>query len=172
MNGPFPRATLVLIHEVSPERVPPNATIDQMKKIRTKVLQLKNVPMPIEQYREHLRKRLSAKIAFAEALGPAKKQASGPTESKKALANFLKNVKEHVSTLQYPAFEEAAKKALEANQFAWNESFTEPLREKYEEVIQPETQEEFHKAIRLSKVQYVCSFDDEHADHGNEETAE
>jgi hypothetical protein len=172
MNGPFPRPTLVLIHEVSPERVPPNASVEQMKKIRAKVLELKNVPMPIEQYREHLRKRLSAKIAFEEALGPAKKQAKGPAESRKALASFLKNLKEHISTLQYAGFEESAKKSLEANQFAWNPTFIEPLREKYEEVIQPETQEEFHKAIRLSKIQYVCTFDDAHADHGSEEAAE
>lgn len=127
--------------------------------------------MPIEQYRDHLRKRLSAKIAFEEALVPAKKtKTTNPTEGKKVLDTFLKNVKEHISTLQFPAFETSAKKSLEANGFTWNAAFIDSLRERYENVIQPEPQEEFHKAIRLSQVQYVCTFDegDDHA-HDEEE---
>lgn len=172
MNGPFPRSTLTLLHEISPERIPPTANIDQMKKIRSKVVQLTGVPLPIEQYRDHLKKRLSAKIAFEEALIPAKKtKTTNPVESKKVLDTFLKNVKENISTLQFASFEESSKKALEANGYAWNGAFIDPLRERYEGVIQPETQEEFHKAIRLSQVQYVCSFD-EGDDHSGKDEGE
>lgn len=161
MNGPFPRASLSLLHEMSPEKLPPDLTLEQMKRIRTRTSDLKEMPLSIEQYRDHLRKRLSAKIAFIEGVAPSKK--TKPEEAKKALENFLKNIKEHLSTLQYPVFEEAAKKLLEANGSNWSEAFITALRERYENVIQPDTEEEFHRAIRVAKIQYVCAFDD--ADH-------
>lgn len=165
MSGPFPRATLTLIHEISPEKVPPTASADLMKKIRTKTTELKGVPFSIEQYRDHLRKRLSAKIAIEEALAVAKK--SKTKDSRRALDSLLKNLKEHISTLQYPAFETATKKAFEANAAVWNDFFIDPLRERYDSVIQPETEEEFHKSIRLAKIQYICVFDDS-ADHSHD----
>lgn len=169
MSGPFPRATLTLIHEISPEKTPPAASVDLMKKIRTKTNQLKGIPFPIEQYRDHLRKRLSAKIAMEEALAVAKKSKS--KDSRRALDSLLKNLKEHISTLQYPAFETAIKKSFEANAAVWNDFFIDPLRERYDTVIQPETEEEFHKSIRSAKIQYICVFDDG-ADHTHDTTQE
>ena len=161
MSGPYPRTSLTLLHEISPEKIPPELTLEQIKRVRTKSGELKGMPMAIEQYRDHLRKRLSAKIAFEEAVEPAKKAKVG--ESRKALDNFLKNVKEHISTLQYPGFEDAAKKAFEAGAATWSPAFVTALRERYESVIQSDTEEEFHKAIRVAKIQYVCAFDD--SDH-------
>jgi hypothetical protein len=164
MSGPFPRASLTLLHEISPEKLPPDITLEQMKRVRTKANELKDMPMPIEQYRDHLRKRLSAKITFEESFAAAKKS----SDPKRALGPFLTNLKEHVSTLQYPAFVEFAKKAFDSAGGVWNEAFLAPLRERFENVIQPDTEEEFHKAIRTAKIQYVCSFDE--ADHrGGEE---
>lgn len=162
MNGPLPKETLTLLHEVSPERVPPEATVEQMKKIREKLAKLQGVPLPLEQYREHLRKRLSAKIAIEEALGRNRASRKGlkGAESRKAFDTLMKNLKEHVSTVAFPAFEAQQRKSLEASGWLWSDGFVDGLREKYEEVIQPETQEEFHKAIRLAKIQYVCSFDE------------
>jgi hypothetical protein len=61
MSGPFPKASLTNLHEISPEKLPPDLTLDQMKKVRAKTGDLKNMPMPIEQYRDHLRKPLSKK---------------------------------------------------------------------------------------------------------------
>lgn len=158
MSGPFTVATLTLIHEISPEKIPPTASVDLMKKIRTKASDLKGIPFPIEQYRDHLRKRLSAKIALEEALAAAKK--FKPKDSHRALDSLLKNLKEHISSLQYPTFEVVTKKSFEANAGVWNDFFIEPLRERYDGAIQAETEEEFHKAIRLTKIQYICVFDD------------
>lgn len=169
MSGPFTRANLTLIHEISPEKIPPAASVDLMKKIRTKTTQLKNIPFVLEQYRDHLRKRLSAKIALEEALAQAKKAKTA--DSRKALDSLLKNLKEHISTLTYPQFEGETKKAFEANAAVWNEFFISPLRERFDGVIQPDTEEEFHKAIRTAKIQYVCSFD-EGSDHPSQESAE
>lgn len=167
MSGPFTRPTLSLLHEISPEKIPPTATVDLMKKVRAKTTLLKSIPFSLEQYRDHLRKRLSAKIAMEEALAGAKK--SKPQEGRRALDSLLKNLKEHISSLQYPAFEAATKKSFEANAAVWNDFFIEPLRERYDSAIQPETEEEFHKAIRTAKIQYICVFDDA-ADHSSEET--
>lgn len=164
MNGPFPKATLTLLHEISPEKIPPTASIEWMKRIRTKTTLLKNIPFPLEQYRDHLRKRLSAKIAFDEALVQAVKTNSA--NARKSLDAFLKNLKEHISTLQYPNFELKTKKLFELNAEVWNDFFTTPLRESYESFIQPDTEEEFHKSIRVSKIQYICSFDD--GEHSSE----
>ena len=167
MSGPFPKTSLTLLHEVSPEKIPPDLTTDQMKRVRAKTGELKSMPMPIEQYRDHLRKRLSAKIAFEEAVAQAKK-AKG--EMKKSLETVLTNLKEHISTLQYSGFADATKKSFETSGSAWNEAFTVSFRERFEGVIQPDTEEEFHKSIRLAKIQYVCAFDD--SDHKGDEDYE
>lgn len=166
MSGPFPRTSLFLLHEISPEKIPPDLTVEQMKRVRTKSGELKGMPMPIEQYRDHLRRRLSAKIAFEEAVTQAKKAA--PKDVRKSLETFLTNLKEHISTLQYPGFVESTKKAFENAGSGWNPPFIAALRERYEGVIQPDTEEEFHKAIRVAKIQYVCAFDD--SDHRADES--
>ena len=169
MEGPFTKAQLTSLHEISPEKIPPAASVSQMKGILAKTAQIKGFPLPIEQYRDHLRKRLAAKIALEEAIQSARK---GKTpDSRKSLDALLKNLKEHVSTLQYPSFESTVKKTFETNNSILNDLFFEGLRERFEGVIQPETEEEFHKAIRVAKIQYVCVFDD--GEHSNEnDTAE
>jgi hypothetical protein len=164
MSGPYPKAALSLLHEISPEKLPPEITLEQMKRVRTKTGELKGMPMVVEQYRDHLRKRLSAKITFAEAVAQAKKSNAG----RKSLDPFLTNIKENISVLDYPAFVDATKKAFEANGAIWNDTFIGPLRERYENAIQPDTEEEFHKAIRAAKIQYVCAFDD--SDHRGSES--
>ena len=136
--------------------------------MRAKTGELKAMPMPIEQYRDHLRKRLSAKIALEEAITQAKKSKS--KDSKKSLDTVLTNLKEHISTLQYAGFAESTRKAFEDSGSGWKETFTAGLRERFEGVIQPDTEEEFHKAIRLAKIQYVCVFDD--SDHRGDEDYE
>jgi hypothetical protein len=168
MSGPFPKNTLILLHEISPEKIPPDATVARMRQTLKKASELKSLPLPLQQYRDHLRKRLSAKIALEEALTQSGKSAA-KQNPEKALASALANLKEHVSTLQYPAFESKAKAELKARG-SWNESFTQSLRDSFLNQIQPDTEEEFHKAIRLTKIQYVCTFDDgEHGDDGDSE---
>lgn len=168
MEGPFTKPQLTSLHEISPEKIPPAASPAQMKTILAKTGQIKGFPLPIEQYRDHLRKRLSAKIALEEAIASAKKTKAN--DANKSLGALLTNLKEHVSTLQYAGFETATKKAFEANASVLNEVFFEGLRERFENVIQPDTEEEFHKAIRIVKVQYVCVFDDGEHPSGDEAT--
>jgi hypothetical protein len=162
MSGPYSRKSLTLLHEISPEKLPPDLTLEQMKHVRAKTNDLKGMPMVIEQYRDHLRKRLSAKIAFAEAITQAEKSKN----TRQSLDNFLTNIKEHLSPLAYPEFATTTKKAFEAGGAVWNNAFVAPLRERFENAIQPDTEEEFHNAIRVAKIQYVCTFDDNdhHAD--------
>jgi hypothetical protein len=169
MSGPFPKTALTIFHEISPEKIPPSLTVAQMKQLRAKANENKGLPQPLpfplEQYRDHLRKRLSAKISFEEAVAHAKKSKS--KDSKKELSDLLKNLKEHISTLQFPSFAETTKQSFIANGSKWDEAFLIPLQERYEALIQPDTEEEFHKAIRLAKIQYVCVFDD--GDHKSDE---
>jgi len=171
MTGPYPKSTLSLIHEISPEKIPPTLSIDQMRKVRAKAMNLKGVTPQLETYRDHLRKRLSAKIAFEEAVQEAKKKGKGL----KTLKTLLTNLKEHVTVGRFETFETEAKALFDKNAEAWNEFFINPLREKYESVIQPETEEEFHKSIRVAKIQYVCAFDegtDENANTADEDDGE
>lgn len=171
MSGPYPKATLSLIHEISPEKIPPTLTVEQMKKVRAKAMTLKGVNSQLEAYRDHLRKRLSAKIAFEEAIREAKKKGKG----QQTLRTLLTNLKEHVTVGRFEAFEAEAKALFDKNAEAWNEFFINPLREKYEAVIQPETEEEFHKSIRAAKIQYVCAFDegtDENSHTADEDDSE
>jgi hypothetical protein len=158
MSGPFARPLLSLLHEISPEKISPDLTVAQMKKIRTKTGEIKGMPMVIEQYRDHLRKRLSAKITLEETIEQAKK--ANPAEAKRVLDAFFKNAKENISPIRFPGFQAEVQKAFSSAGNIWSAAFVAILREKYEEVIQPDTEEEFHKAIRVAKIQYVCVFDD------------
>src|SRR5690606_675541 len=140
MEGPFTKPQLTSLHEISPEKIPPAASPAQMKSIIAKTSQIKGFPLPVEQYRDHLRRRLSAKIALEEAIQSAKKGKTA--DSRKSLEALLKNLKEHVSSLQYPSFESGVRKQFESNAFLLNDLFFENLRERFESVIQPDTEEE------------------------------
>lgn len=149
LEGPYSKDVLKMIHEISPEKISPTLTVDQMKKMRTKIAQVKNVHPLIESYKDHLSKRLAALIAFAESI-----------KSTKDIDSFLKNVKEHISVLQYENFKSEAQKILEKSKNKWDETFKQELKLKYETVIEPETEEEFHRATRQASVQYICNFDE------------
>lgn len=164
MSGPYPTATLQWIHEVSPEKVPPDQTLEQMKKVRSKLAGAKSVSPEIDLYRDHLRKRISAKIAFEEAIREAKKKGNTP----KSFEIFMINVKEHITPTLLLSFETSMKKQFAERNSIWEGEFAQALKEKFEESIQPETEEEFHKAIRKSNIQYGCNFD-EGADDDHEE---
>ncbi len=167
MSGPFPTATLQWIHDVSPEKVPPDQTLDQMKKTRTALSGAKNISPEIDLYRDHLRKRISAKIAFEEAVREAKKKGN----NLKSFETFMINVKEHINPLQLSAFESAMKKTFAERNSTWDGDWITLLKEKFSESIQPETEEEFHKAIRKANIQYGCNFDDGADDAEDEEEA-
>ena len=157
MSGPFNRATLTQIHEISPEKIRPDFTAEQMKKVRTKASGKKVGQTQIDNYREHLRKRLSAKIAFNESIEEAKKKSIKTPQAFKA---WLTNLKENIPSEKFDTFYEEARSLFEKNGEKWSDTYIELLRGKYEALIEPDTEEEFHKAIRLAKIQYLCAFDE------------
>ncbi len=157
MSGPFQRTTLTQIHEISPEKIRPDFNADQMKKIRAKASGAKVGQSQIDTYREHLRKRLSAKIAFSESIDEAKKKSIKTPQAFKA---WLTNLKENIPAEKFEPFHEEVRLLFEKNGEKWSDTYIELLREKYESLIEPDTEEEFHKAIRLAKIQYLCVFDE------------
>ncbi len=157
MSGPFTRAILTQIHEISPEKIRPDFNAEQMKRVRTKASGAKVGQTQIDTYREHLRKRLSAKIAFSESIDEAKKKSIKTSQAFKA---WLTNLKENIPAEKFELFHQDARSLFEKNGEKWSETYIELLREKYEALIEPDTEEEFHKAIRLAKIQYLCTFDE------------
>lgn len=165
MNGPFQKSTLQWIHDISPEKLPPELTLDQMKKVRSKLASPTSVSPEIDLYRDHLRKRVSARIAFAEAVREAKKKGNNA----KSFDTFMVNVKEHINPIQLSSFETSMRKVFAERSLTWNDEWVGVLKERYEGVIQPETEEEFHKAIRKANVQYSCDFDESSDDREEDE---
>lgn len=157
MTGPFSRAVLTQIHEISPEKIRPDFTTEQMKKIQNKASGPKVGQTQVDAYRDHLRKRLSAKIAFNEVIDEAKKKSIKTPQAFKA---WLINLKENIPAEKFDSFHTEARALFEKNAETWNESTIEGLREKYENLIEPDTEEEFHKAIRVANIQYLCAFDE------------
>ena len=156
LEGPYTKDVLKMIHEISPEKLPPTLSTDQMKKIRQKISKLKPTHPAIDTYKDHLSKRLAAMIAFSENI-----------KGTQNLEIFIKNVKEHVLDLQFESFKQEAKKISDKSKGKWDESFKQELKLKYDTVIQPDTEEEFHRAARQANLQYICNFDEGESDEEN-----
>ena len=166
LSGPVSKGVLENLHGISPEKVPPIPTLAELKGIRNHLSQLKTISPEIDQYKDHLRKRINAKIAFEESLQAAKKKGN----PQKSLDEFLVNIKEHVANHQVESFETAVRRNFQDQKKTWSPEFISLLRDRFENVIQPDPEEEFHKAIRLSQIEYTCNFDETNdADDENDE---
>jgi hypothetical protein len=158
MSGPVDQASLKAIHSISPAQLPLVENRARAQESLDKVRAAKDVPAWLDPYRKNLMKRLEAQLAYYDALAAAKKSGkAGP---------LLEAVKKHLPEKRYPEFEAAATK-LEATKFA--EPGAQRLTDSYNELIQPDPEEEFHRAIGRAKVKYACTFEDSSGNDDGEE---
>ncbi len=149
LAGPADETTLQLVHSISPEQIYPNGTptlastrASELKSVLAK-LDKGGIPAPLDHYRERLSRRLSAQIEFIDAVDAAKKQKKPALIDKAVSQNCKGSLKK--------------KAALGSEQL-------EALFESYNDCIEAEPEEDFHRAIQRMGIQYSCAFDERESD--------
>lgn len=159
LEGPFDEITLKAIHSLGPAQLYPNITPsdptnskDQTRKTLEK-LRSSSLPSLLDRYRERLSRRLEAQLAFLEALDSfIKMNKAGP---------LLKAGKRYLRDREMKGYETQLKKIhgprKNTSQFR---DAVDQLMETFNEGIEKDPEEDFHRAIKRMDVQYTCTFEE------------
>ncbi len=160
LKGPFDESTLKTIHSVGPAQIYPNfssvdspTTKGQTQKALEQLRNINNLPSLLDRYKEKLGKRLGAQAEFFSGLQILLND-QDPTELNKAAKKYLKSSDQR-------AFENGVKK-LQTNikSPAQRKEFSEQLFDLFNESIEKDPEEDFHRAIKKLNIQYICSFEE------------
>jgi hypothetical protein len=155
LQGPVDDKVLQAIHSLSPEQLYPvlenPATSANTRKALEKLKALTGTPAGLDRYRDRIAHRLEAQLTLLDAAENYRKDAK--------VAPLLAAGKKHLSGANQKKFETAVKKAESTRKVATGETF-ETLFDLYNEGIEADPEEEFHRAIQRLKVQYICSFEE------------
>lgn len=149
LQGPFDEPTLNSIHSIGPDQIYPSfASPDSQEARQTtrqaidKVKTVNNqLPSVFDRYREKLAKRLEAQLAFLDALKLGKSE------------GLIKAARKYLEKNAEKRFETLLKKKTSAKETQ------DQLFEIYNDGIEPDPEEEFHRALKKLNVQYTCSFE-------------
>ena len=149
LRGPVDDSSLKLIDQLSPEQLSPDFSPETQssagaKKALEKIHAIKLVPALLESYRDRLVRRLEAEASYVEALSAARKSHSPDP--------LLVVGKKYLDEKSFKTFESAARQ-LEKGPTTVFDTFNDG--------IEADPQEEFHRALRKMKVQYDCAFESE-----------
>jgi hypothetical protein len=166
LQGPLDESTLKTIHAIGPAQLypslstsDPSSSKSEAKKAFEKIKTTSNLPSLLDRYREKLLKRLEAQIAFFDNLGAVIK-----THHSTALQKIGKKYIRH----DFNQFQELLKKIDKPSKKS--EPFRELLDQifdSYNDRIEPDPEEEFHRAIKRLNIQYMCSFDENEEGSGD-----
>jgi hypothetical protein len=164
LQGPFEENILKLIHSVGPAQIYPilnfkniSSSLAQAKKSLEKIHSISGLPTSLDRYREKLKKRLGAQVAFMTALLETQKN------SKKSDQNsvLLKTVDDYLQDRDLKKFESILRKNHTLEKMGpLSPDTIEALFEYFNDSIEPDPEAEFHRAIKKLGVQYVCSFEE------------
>jgi len=164
LQGPLDEATLRAIHAIGPAQIYPEISTEdfksskeQIRKALKKLHAGTTIPSLLDRYRDKLKKRLEAQVAFFEDFEVAQKK-NDPQLLMKSLKRYLKS-----SDLQQ--FEKILKKLGAAPKSSspnssQNRETIDQAYDFYNDSIEPDPEEEFHRAIKKLDVQYTCSFEE------------
>jgi hypothetical protein len=151
LEGPMDSETLKAIHSISPEQICSPFSIertpDETSKALEKLKAATGIPGSLDRYRERLGRRLNAELAFLQAM--------------KAKKPLLESTREFVQSTKRKEFEGLAKAYTSAGaDSAKRKETAAQLYDFYNEAIDANPEDEFHRAIRTMNVQYICSFEE------------
>jgi hypothetical protein len=154
LQGPLDEKSLRAIHSLSPEQLYPSLegalSAAPIRRALEKLRNATGLPSSLDRYRDRLAKRFEAQVEFLEALETAKK-----TTQSTALSTALKAVaKKHLSAKRFQEFESQMKTALRSR------DSSDVLFETFNEGIEADPEDEFHKTIHRMNIQYTCTFED------------
>lgn len=158
LQGPFDEATLKMIHSIGPAQIYPNIqspdsphALEQTRHALSQLRSSTSLPSLLDRYREKLGKRFDAQIAFLNGLEVVPKNAQ--------YASLQKAGKLYLKKEDINSFESLLKKLLHSKKET-QKSIGEQLFDLYNEGIEQDPEEEFHRAIKKLNVQYTCSFEE------------
>ncbi len=163
LKGPFDEITLKAIHAIGPDQIPnifypvPQHSKEQIKNALEKIRSSKNLSSLLDhdsildRYRDKQRKRLEAEIALLEGLETQQKTHTS--------ALLLAAGNQFLSGPEHQNFINAVKKLDGNKKSAQNQKLVEQIFNIYDDGIERDPEEEFHRAIKKMKVEYTCSFE-------------
>lgn len=167
LQGPTDERTLRVIHSLSPEQLYPqrDAPLSSAPTRRAldKLRAVTGAPTGLDRYRERLAKRLEAQLALLGAIESFRKD-------HKTVA-ILAAGKNSLTGRRLKEFETAVKKA-EGSKTLSSRDTQDTLFDSFSDGIEPDPEEEFHRAIQRMNVQYTCSFEENGDTAGGEDAAD
>lgn len=177
LQGPFDEATLKAVHVIGPAQIYPNlspndalSSSEQARKALEKIRRVTSLPSLLDRYREKLGKRLDAQMIFLENLesiaekGPkavSKQAKPGQVPSQvDGIQKLLKSVKSRIQASSLQKLENLLKKLKTLKNSAQYRDQVEQVFDFYNDSIEPDPEEEFHRAIKKLNIQYTCSFEE------------
>ena len=154
LSGPLDQITLQKIHSISPEQLSPAQRGDQIRKVLEKVKKAAGLPPALDHYRERLIERLEALFAFSE-IAPTLKKEGKPQGALLSLKKFLK---QETASQEFETFWKKTEARVPASE--WNTATLDQLEEIYQKAIEPNPEEDFHRAIRKLKIKYECAYEE------------
>lgn len=147
---------LKTIHSISPEQLPPPTTVDEARKLKTKIQAGGKIPASLDRYHDLILKRVDGLIVFF--------QAAAKFKQNKNASQLLGSVKPFLNERRVKNFDRELKRYHGKNAPAKiTEPMLEELRDYYEENSNfPTTtvEEEFHRAIARMNIRYQCTFEE------------
>lgn len=171
LQGPADLSVLRQIHAISPEQLfPPSlekgSIKAQQETFKKNLRYLKtNVKLPQEfqKYTQRMERRLEAFVALFDGLEKMKKS-QNTKELAVALAPHFQNKNgeefSKIVTELKPNLKEVSNDTLDT------------LKQSIKNGIEPDSEEDFHKALLRAAIQYNCSMDEKSDEKGSEESAE
>jgi hypothetical protein len=162
LKGPPSAAELKSIHLISPEQLfgepsdSESASKQQSLAVLNRLLKSAPVPSSLDRYKERLKKRLEAQIDFFDSLDEYKQ--TGKFETLSGL------IGRRVVSKSQKDFETLLRKTPPKELFEQKSRFFE----NFNDVIEPDPEEDFHRGIQKINVQYVCAFDEGTGKSGGE----
>ncbi len=168
IQGPFDETILKSIHSMGPAQIYPTFTsnnipssLEQSRKALEKIRSSSGLHALLDRYREKLRKRLEAQVAFLTAL----------LQSQKANKNsfLLKTAGQYLQVRELQTLEGLLKKKQPSSNKLSDKLGTlstetlDVIFDLFNDSIEPDPEAEFHRAIKKLGIQYTCAFE------GNEE---
>jgi hypothetical protein len=162
LEGPFSASVLGATDAISPGKIYPeyldihslSSSVSQARRSLETLQKTATVPAGLDRYRERATKRLQAQMAFLGALEKA-------IAAKKAtpMVELFQQSSLQVDTKKKKDLAALAPKALDPK-------LQEQLFELFNDAIEADPEEEFHRAIRHMNIKYVCSFEESGEESG------
>lgn len=154
LQGPLDENALRAIHSLSPDQLYPSMenalTAAPTRRALDKLRAIAGAPAGLDRYRERLAKRFEAQSLMLAALES--------TRTTGKAATLLAAAKSKLTGKRRQNFEGTVKKAEAAKTLNKAETL-DALFDSFNDGIEPDPEEEFHRSIQRMGVQYACSFE-------------